>query len=68
MVFLFFWFEIRPVNIRKECYDYVISNGLYETSNEERDEMGRDMPKINKEEEIRYKLHYENCLSKYGLK
>lgn len=51
--FLFYWFQIRPANIRKEYNDHVLSNGLYRVSNEERDELGGDMQKINKEEEIR---------------
>ena len=67
LVGLFYWFQIRPSNIRKECHEYVLMNGLYETSNEERDELGRDWQKINKEEEIRTALHYQKCLGEHGL-
>ena len=63
----FTWFEARPAYARKKCEDKVLMQGLYATTNYERDILERNMVKINEVEEKRSRYHYNKCLHEYGV-
>lgn len=64
---LFYWYEIRPSNIRKSCENYVLDNRLWQTSAQERDLLGNDMNKINEKEREKSTFHYSECLHRSGI-
>ncbi len=64
---LFYWFEWRPSNIRKECKAYVLESKLSLTNEVERASLNWDMNKINKVEQDRSDFWYKDCLKSKGL-
>lgn len=64
----FYWYELRPVNIRVECKKYVESNRLWEVQPAEREFLGGDINKINAAEREKTNFWYKDCLNGKGLK
>ncbi len=67
LVCIFYWFQLRPSNIRKECKKYVSESRLDLTSDIEKEELGNDMIKINKAEQEKADFWYKDCLNSKGL-
>jgi len=67
LVSLFYWYEIRPSNIRKTCEKYVFDNMLWQTSTHERERLGNDMNKINEKEREKQTFYYTECLHESGI-
>jgi hypothetical protein len=65
--FLFYWYEIRPASTRSGCVKSVLENGMYATSEIEKDQLKSDMNKINSYEREKSKFYYEECLHRAGL-
>lgn len=51
----FYWFQVRPSQIRKNCYKEAVDQRMYDRSKEAVVEILDD-------------IHYRNCLKKSGLK
>lgn len=68
---LFYWFQIRPSNILKYCQDKMTSPetaALIITSEFERNQLNRDMVKINAIEREKETFYFNQCLHEKGLK
>jgi hypothetical protein len=65
--FLFYWYEVRPFQARSSCANKVITQGLYATSNIEKEKLNGDMNKINAYEREKSRFAYEECLHENGL-
>lgn len=63
----FYWFEVRPTQIRKKCDEKVLTESLYSVSQAEREKLRRDMNKINALEREKSTFWYEQCLHENGI-
>lgn len=64
----FYWYEIRPAQIRTRCNKKVMNEGYALTSEAERELLGNDMNKINEFERKKGEYWYIYCLHDNGLK
>lgn len=67
-IFLFYWLELRPSNIRRGCKQHIMDNQTTTISNVERELLGGDMNKINRAEREKSDFWYKDCLNSKGLK
>jgi len=67
LCFVFFWFEVRPSQIRKNCYETMVNDGWALTGKAERERLGWDMNKINAVEREKGDFWYNDCLHEHGL-
>ena len=67
VLFVFYWYEIRPAHIRSMCQKRIISERLYATSTFERDLLKGDMNKINAYEREKTTHEYTNCIHEQGI-
>lgn len=58
LIFLFYWFQLRPVQIRKECYEEVVGMSYQKTSND---------PAKRALGFKAYEKYYQPCLIKNGI-
>ena len=65
---VFYWYEIRPANIRSKCNKKVLMERQYSTTKFEKDQLGGDMNRINKVEREKTDFWYKDCLRDNGLK
>ncbi len=67
----FYWYELRPANIRAECKKYLLSGSGLEltlTNDAEKEALGGDINKINRAEQEKSDYWYKDCLNERGLK
>ena len=63
----FYWYGIRPANIRIKCKGSVSDSRIDLTSEIEKDELGQNMNKINAAEREKSDFWYKDCLRAKGL-
>lgn len=64
----FYWYELRPFQIRSECNNKVLNNRLYHATDAEVNDLQGDMVKINSLEREKSDFYYKDCLRDNGLK
>ena len=63
----FYWFQLRPSNIRKQCNERVLKEQEYSTSKAEREQLNNEMVKINAVEREKADFFYKDCLHQKGI-
>ena len=63
----FYWYELKPANIRSTCQKRIITERLYTTSSFERELLKGDMNKINEYEREKSNHEYNNCIHESRL-
>ncbi|MEI6326805.1 MAG: hypothetical protein WCO78_01650 [Candidatus Roizmanbacteria bacterium] len=64
----FYWYELRPAQIRTWCINKVSVDKLYRTTEAESKELQGNMVKINTLERDKSDFWYKDCLRNKGIK